>query len=331
MNAQGFGATPRQRLRAIVAIGVTALLFSPAAGAGRASLPPHAAAAPLPPLQYALAGSMEPWLLADSKPRSAPAPRNTGNPSAAKAASVTPPAEPLPERARASVVTVTGTGPGQAGTVHYFLIKRPNGTLESGVGIEMPDQRIAWSFPKLGVVVTPFIKSGVLTVRGKPFDLQHLYGLRPFPDDASMRRLQYELESRVMVFADDGTPHCDPETRGKVFCVSCLGFVLRVLFPGRSPGYPGLPPDFERANANAYSTEDLLLYLSGLHGISDEARLRRIDEINPPLALREELLRLTGVTDAATTAGKTESPGAAGKGRPNAGRIGTRPMQRKKL
>ena len=312
-----------------------ALLASTAADASRALLPPQPAAAHPPSTQLALAESAGPWLLADSKPHSAPAPRATGstpaaeaagNTSAAKAASGTSSPEPLPERARAGVVTVAGAGPGQAGTVHYFLLKRPNGTLESHIGIELPDQRIAWSFPELGVGVSPFIKSGVLTVRGKRYDVQHLYGIRPFPDDPSMRELQYALEARVMVFADDQTPHCDPEVRGKTFCVSCLGFVLRVLFPGRSPGYPGLPRDFHRANANAYSTEDLLLYLAGLHGLSEEAQVKRIDDINPPLALREELLRLVGAPDTTATAAKPEP---AGKSRP--GWIVTRPVQRKRL
>jgi len=228
-------------------------------------------------------------------------------------------------------VTVPGPGPGQAGYVHYFVLKDPNGALESHVGIELPDQRIAWSFPGIGVEVLPFVKSGVVTVRGKKFEVRHLYGLRPFPDDPSMRELQYAIEARVMVFADDVTPHCDPEVRGKTYCLSCLGFALRVLFPGKTPAYPALPQDFQRANAEAYSTEDLLLYLAGVQGQDYDARMKRIDDINPPLALREELLRLVGAPDTTTAAGNPEPAGAAGKGHPNASRIGTRPVQRKRL
>lgn len=297
-------------------------LAATAAQAGLANLPPRPVAVPPPATQLALADGITPWLLADAKPRTANVPRPAPDTAPARP----PVAEPLSERTRASVVTVPGPGPGQAGYVHYFVVKRPNGSLESHIGIELPGQLIAWSFPKLGVVVTPFVKSGPVPVRGKNFDVQHLYGIRPFPDDRAMRELQYELEARVMVFADDATPHCDPEVRGKTFCVSCLGFVLRVLFPGRSPGYPGLPPDFRRANANAYSTEDLLLYLAGLQGLSEDAQVKRIAAINPPAALREELLRLVGIHDAdtATTAAKPEP---ANKGR----RVGTRPVQRKKL
>jgi hypothetical protein len=299
------------------------LFAATTAQAGLATLPPRTVAVPRPPTQLALADGTTPWLLADAKPR-------TANVARSAADTPTPPrapvAEPLSERTRASVVTVSGPGSGQAGTVHYFVIKRPNGVLESHIGIEMPDQRIAWSFPEIGASVSPFIKSGTVTVRGKSFVVQHLYGIRPFPDDASMRALQYELEARVMVFADDATPHCDPEVRGKPFCMSCLGFVLRVLFPGKTPAYPAVPRDFQRANAGAYSTEDLLLYLAGLQGLGEEAQVKRITDINPPVALREELLRLVGIHDAdtATTAAKPEP---ASKGR----RVGTRPVQRKKL
>src|SRR5258708_3524619 len=62
-------------------------------------------------------------------------------------------------RATAPVVAVNGPAPGQAGFVHFFIV-RAAGTdeWETQVGIEMPDQRIAWSFFELGVVVSPFME-----------------------------------------------------------------------------------------------------------------------------------------------------------------------------
>src|SRR5688572_19803258 len=52
-----------------------------------------------------------------------------------------------PSRADAPVITTTGTASGNAGFIHYFVITGPDGEPESQVGIEMPDSRIAWSFP----------------------------------------------------------------------------------------------------------------------------------------------------------------------------------------
>ena len=69
-------------------------------------------------------------------------------------------AAPL-SRSDMPIVTVSTTGDGQAGYVHYFVITGPDGEHESQVGIELPDHRIAWSFPELGVLVSPFIASGV--------------------------------------------------------------------------------------------------------------------------------------------------------------------------
>src|SRR5688500_346079 len=106
-----------------------------------------------------------------------------------------PRAAPSPEAP--PVVTVPGTGPGQAGYIHYFVITGPDGEPESHVGIEMHDERIAWSFPEMGVVVAPFIRSGQITANGKSFEVEHLYGLRPLRDEGSLRALQRELPARV--------------------------------------------------------------------------------------------------------------------------------------
>ncbi len=175
----------------------------------------------------------------------------------------------------------------------------PEGEAETLVGIELPDQRIAWSFPDLGVVVSPFIGTGLMQAGGKQYEVRHLYGLRPFPDDESMRRLQAQLMTRVTLWVEDATPYCNLQgPPPDQFCISCLGFALRVIFPGPTPAYPLVPRNFPRTSRDVYyTTEDLLLYLTGLHGVRGKAaQLRRIDELALPEKLREEAIRLVNAT-----------------------------------
>ena len=74
-------------------------------------------------------------------------------------------------------------------------------------------------------------------------------------------------------------------------CLSCLSFVMRMLFLGATP-------DHERAQKTIYNTDDLLLYLAGLHGLRDrEARLKRIDELALPQDVREDVVRLVNTID----------------------------------
>ena len=75
-------------------------------------------------------------------------------------------ADTLAARASAPVVTVSKTGPGQAGYVHYFAVTTPDGERESQIGIELEDERIAWAFPDLGVIVSRFIGEGSVIVNG---------------------------------------------------------------------------------------------------------------------------------------------------------------------
>jgi len=201
------------------------------------------------------------------------------------------------------VLIATTTGPGQAGYVHYFIIKKPDETLETQIGIEMPDQRIAWSFFDLGVVVSPFMDSGSKTVNGKTYEVQHLYALRPFADDAAMLAFQAKLESRVIPWVEDATPYCELKVPSGELCLSCLGFVTHILFPGQIPGYPALPRDFPRSGEH-YSTEDLLLYLTGLHGLpTPKARHERINKLALPQNLQQELVRLVNLMDTNSAAG----------------------------
>jgi hypothetical protein len=221
-------------------------------------------------------------------------------------------------RATAPVVTVSGTAPSQAGYVHYFVITGPDGEPESQVGIELPGDQIAWSFPGIGVVVSPFIQRGSMTATsGNAYEVEHLYGIRPFPDDRSMRVLQQALSSRVKWWLDEKTPYCDEEAPSNQMCVSCLGFALRVLYPGAGPILPGLPADFKSARRNNYSTEDLLLYLTGIPvDAPTQSRLKRIAALDVPEAMREELVRISGEVDAIHAAAAAKAPGKSGSERP---------------
>jgi hypothetical protein len=190
---------------------------------------------------------------------------------------------------------VTATGPNQAGYVHYWLITAPDGEQEMQVGIELPDQRIAWSFPGLGVHVTPFIAEGEVEAKDRTFQVKHLYGLRPFNNDTSMRSLRSSLMRRVTPLVRQQVPYCELNGEAPGLCMSCMGFVSQVLFPGRTPEYANFPRNFTRIDGEHYhTTEDLLLYLTGLNtATTDAARKRRLDAIGGPPELQEELARLT--------------------------------------
>lgn len=192
---------------------------------------------------------------------------------------------------------VTSTGPDQAGYIHYWVITAPDGEEEIQVGVELADQRIAWSFPELGVQVRPFIANGEVNARGKVFRIQHLYGLRPFSTDTAMRALRNVLDFRVAYWVDNNTPYCLLNGQPREICLSCMGFVMHVLFPGKTPAYPEIPKDFTRIGGDIYhTTEDLLFYLTGLHKLQTEsARRERITTIGGPKALHEELLRLSAM------------------------------------
>ena len=239
-------------------------------------------------------------------------------------------------RAKHPVHAVAATGAEQTGYVHYFLLRLPDDAVEIQVGIELPGGKIAWSFPGLGVVVSAFIEEGTLPVGGVEYEVWHLYGIRPFPDDASMTALRKDLAGRVQRWLDRQVPYCEHDgPRGD--CMSCLGFVLRVLFPGRHSDYPDLPRDFRGVGtAGKYSTRDLLLYLTGMYDLpTRDARLQRIARLTLPDALREELSELVYAMGAAAVAAPASAvtPHDAAQKRPGAwpARDGTRPAQRRRL
>lgn len=188
------------------------------------------------------------------------------------------------------VTAVTSTGPGQAGYVHYFLLTHPDESLEYQVGVELHDQRIAWSVPNAGVIVSEFIKKGTLNANGTLFKIEHLHGVRPFTDEAQMRVLQKELVQRVAQWVDNETPYCLMRKPGEDFCLSCGDFVVRILYPGFSPLAPALPQDFARGNGRAHTTDDLLLYLVGIYNLPDRhAKLSRLATLNLPASMREDI------------------------------------------
>lgn len=206
-------------------------------------------------------------------------------------------------------LVVSGTAPHQAGYVHYFIITGPDGEPESHVGIELPGNRIAWSFPEVGVTIVPFMKSGVLHAGGKPYEVEYLYGLRPPGDEESLRTLQRSVAERVAWWVEEKIPFCDEARPYNRLCVSCLGFVLRVLYPSASPGLPALPADFRSARKNVYTTEDLLLYLAGVRiDVPRETRAKYIAALDVPPDLREELARLAVESPEASATAVNEAP-----------------------
>ncbi len=213
-------------------------------------------------------------------------------------------------RETSPVVAVNGTGAGQAGYIHFFIVRAGGNEWETQVGIEMPDQRIAWSFFELGVVVSPFMQSGYMPANRKRIEVQYLYGMRPFPDAASMGVLRAELEARVLPYAEAETPYCIVRGPSDAPCLSCLSFLMRVIFPGTSQ-------DHARAQKTIYTTDDLLLYLAGVQGLRDRnARLQRIDELALPADLREDVVRMVNSTDIAgggETIARTEKTPSRGR------------------
>jgi len=239
------------------------------------------------PLVAVTAHAMGVPLVAQSQ---ADAARSTPKTGGAKARAAATP------QVRAPMV-VTGTGAGQSGYVHYWLITAPNGDQEVQVGIELPDQRIVWSFPGVGVTVAPFIANGGYDANGRPFTVQHQYGLRPYRNEAAVRRLQAGLQRRVQPWIDNAVPYCELNGVSREVCVSCFGFAAQILYPGKTKMYAEFPRDFPRLSGEEYhTTEDLLLYLAGLHALpNDTARRQRMAKLGGPPALHEELTRLSAL------------------------------------
>lgn len=201
---------------------------------------------------------------------------------------------PSAKQVRAPFI-VTSPGAGQTGYVHYWTITAPDGVMEMQIGMELPDQRIVWSFPGVGVTVAPFIADGVYDANGRRFRVVHEYGVRPYRNAAAVQRLQAGIRQRIRPWLDQATPYCELNGETPEVCVSCFGFVAQILYPGATRHFARFPRDFPLTVSNEYhTTEDLLLFLTGLHALPDAAsRQRRMAELGGPPALQEELLRLT--------------------------------------
>jgi hypothetical protein len=252
------------------------------AGTYQASFCRRAAAAILALAGLALAGGAHAYKSVNS---------GVATPASPKRAAAAPRA--APSRMSAPVVSVNGTAPGQAGYVHYFVITGPDGEAETQIGLELPGDRVAWSFPNMGVTISPFIASGHVIANGEPYEVEYLYGIRPFPDEASMSLLRRNLETRVSWWVGQKAPYCDEENPSHELCVSCLGFVLRVLYPAETPSSHALPSDFLGARKDVYTTEDFLMYLAGVRvNASRQSRLKRIKALKVPPHLRQELVRI---------------------------------------
>jgi hypothetical protein len=206
-----------------------------------------------------------------------------------RAAVATPAALP-----NTAIVTASGTAPNQSGFVHYFVITDRDGERETQVGLELPGDRIAWSFPGLGVVVSPFVRSGVIVSKAGAYEVDHLYGIRPFSDERAMQVLRDELSLRIAPLVEANTPYCDEQRPSNGACMSCLGFVLRVLYPPRDNGtLPAMPDDFRNARTGVYTTEDLLLYLAGVRvDAPHPAQMKHIEALTLPDDMRQQLVRI---------------------------------------
>jgi hypothetical protein len=233
-----------------------------------------------------------------------------------------------PILAAAPIVVATSAGAGQAGYIHFFEITLPDGTPETQVGIELDDGRIAWSVPNVGPSVSPFIAAGEIGAGPVRLPIRHLYAIRPFTDDVRMAALQRDLPGRVSVLLDDDIAYCNEPDHRDRFCMSCLAFVLQVVFPGPYPLAPRMPAQFKRQQDQLYyTTDDLLLYLSGIDMLpTREARQRRVEQMALPGALKDDLLELVGAIDPAQRSGGIQL--AAGQAEPPPSAAGTRPKAR---
>lgn len=224
--------------------------------------------------------------------------------SSSQAAAPAQPATPtISTDAKPAIHAVTRVADGQAGYVHYFLITHPDGTIEEQVGIELEDQRIAWSFPGAGVIVSDFVANGLLNIAGKRFFIEHLHGIRPFRTAAALQTLQNELGSRVAFWIDNDTPYCVIRQPGERFCLNCGDFVARILFPGSIPQLVGLPEEFTNTLGDMPTTDDLLIYMLGLHNLPDaQSRLQRLAGLNLPESLRLDVVAMLQPDNAALAA-----------------------------
>jgi len=163
----------------------------------------------------------------------------------------------------------------------------------------------AWSFPGSGVTVVDFIKNGTVESGGKIYKVEHLHAIRPLRSDREMQTLRNDLPQRVAIWIDNETPYCALRRPNERFCLSCGDFVVRILFPSTNPLSAGLPQDFIRTAGQTPTTDDLLLYMLGMHALPDaKSRLGRLAKLDVPETLRRDLQDLLQVQLADESAAK---------------------------
>jgi len=238
-------------------------------------------------------------------------------------------------RAKASptaVHAVNSVAADQAGYVHYFRITHPDNTLEDQVGVELDDQRIAWSFPGVGVIVSEFVKDGPLHVAGVTYRIEHLHGLRPLKSERDMQLLRRDLTRRVAFWVDDETPYCVFRQPGEPFCLNCGDFVARIIYPGTNPLMVGLPNDFIRTLSKMPTADDLLIYMLGLHNLPDaSSRIAQLANMEMPNSLRTDVLEMLQPGSTAISSAETAAAANAANQRKPLSRIATRKPQNRRL
>ncbi len=232
----------------------------------------------------------------------------------------------------ADIRAVTDVADGQAGYVHYFLITHPDGTPEDQVGIELEDRRIAWSFPGAGVIVSGFVKEGALDIAGRTFFIEHLHGIRPFRTAGEMQALRNDLARRVAYWVDEETPYCIFRQPGGKLCLNCGDFVARILFPATNALMVGLPEEFTRTLGNMPSTDDLLIYMLGLHNLPDaKSRLERLATLDLPSSLRLDVVEMLQPDQTLQAAAPGVTTAGLAPARKPFSRIATRRTQSRRL
>ncbi|MBY0270883.1 MAG: hypothetical protein K2X06_13510 [Burkholderiales bacterium] len=227
---------------------------------------------------------------------------------------------------------VTNVADGQAGYVHYFLITHPDGTPEDQVGIELEDQRIAWSFPGAGVIVSEFVRNGALDIAGKTFFIEHLHGIRPFRTAGEMQSLRKDLSRRVAYWVDEETPYCIFRQPGERLCLNCGDFVAHILFPATNTLMAGLPAEFTRNPGNMVTADDLLIYMLGLHKLPDaKTRLQKLATMDLPYSLRRDVAEMLQADQPALAAATEASTAGPAPARKPVSRIAIRRTQSRRL
>lgn len=148
-----------------------------------------------------------------------------------------------------------------------------------------------------------------------------------------MQTLQRELGPRVAYWIDNETAYCVMHQPGEAFCLNCGDFVLRILFPGNNPQMAGLPESFTNMPGDMQTTDDLLIYMLGLHELPDvQARLQRLTALKLPDSLRLDIaamLQPENATLAAATPKATAATGTPEK--KSRSRLANRKSQNKRL